>query len=383
MRTPQTDRQALVLGLLDSGTVLAYLVWSDAAPAQALALAFKLLWAAAVLPRLRLAGPDLVFLGFLTLFLLATMASAALGGSDMQAVLRYGALLAASATTLALLPPDRLADYALGLCLVPTVMALIHLVLAGLGLASWHFGRLHYLGGNHPNLGGEIGAVAVLAAALSGRKRLFWLMLGLIGLEIALMQSRAALLTVLAIGGTVFLTQVFERSTSQRQRRAALPVLIVGLVMLACTVLLVPHQLLLGDPSRGLDSGLVGRVDRWADAWQVFTQHPLWGAGAAYYERLGTGSPHNGVLYGLAQHGIAALLFWGLIALAHLSLLIWRPYQGLLLASMAVLVVLNDRFLNLNPFPFAYYVLLLKLTAGIASLRTSAPGPFVAQQARA
>jgi hypothetical protein len=115
--------------------------------------------------------------------------------------------------------------------------------------------------------------------------------------------------------------------------------------------------LLLNDEHRGVDTGFVGRDELWGGAWDAFLQSPLVGNGAGFEERLDV-NPHNFFLYGLALFGFLSLFVFGVIIYLYFDMfkkdISW--FSVLILTS--IMFVFNDRFFNLNPYPFLLYVAL-------------------------
>ncbi|HEU4960482.1 MAG TPA: hypothetical protein VFT56_08745, partial [Sphingomonas sp.] len=99
---------------------------------------------------------------------------------------------------------------------------------------------------------------------------------------------------------------------------------------------------------------------RWSNAVDMFKQSPLFGAGAVF--KTGeVASPHNFWLYAFVEFGALSILFFG----AFLSLT-WkaaqrRPEPLLIASSFFILSMFNDRFVDLNLYPFAGFVILVML----------------------
>jgi O-antigen ligase len=116
---------------------------------------------------------------------------------------------------------------------------------------------------------------------------------------------------------------------------------------------------LLDNQYRGIDTGFVGREEHWENAWNVFLQYPLFGIGFGYF-RPGTGTvtPHSMWLGMLSMMGLMSIFI--LIAMLQNG---WRIYRTniivfLLLLSFIPMTIFNDRFVNLNPYPFLFFILL-------------------------
>ena len=99
------------------------------------------------------------------------------------------------------------------------------------------------------------------------------------------------------------------------------------------------------DPNRGIGTGMSGRVQGYAVAWEAFLDSPIWGVG---YKSLGF--VHNGFLLILAESGLFSLL--GLLYLlgsSFLNFLRHKQYKYLgILLSYIVFMMTYPRSINLN-----------------------------------
>lgn len=369
---------ALALGALDTSVVLAYAAGVNPILWHLGTLALKGGLFALLRPRDRvilLNGAP--FLAIILLFIGLSAATT----MEMRGLLQAGGFLAHLTLTLALLRPDLIRHYAGAVAVVGAGAAALHVLgcLAGLVYNAW--GRFYYLGNSHPNLGGEINALCVLAAAIGWRKIPALALASVLIISILLMQSRAALVAAL---GVVTMLIVFNSQGRLSLRRvfalAAMGIAAVtagGLLGLFGSVEdLINQVLLLDDPYRGTSTGFVGRDERWAAAWGLFTSHPFFGVGLAYFEAYPAISPHNFFLFALAQHGAAALLLFAVLVVYLYRVFARSRFDFFLILPAFTLFLFNDRLMNINPYPFCVYVFLVTLSVSArASAQAHAAAP--------
>ena len=102
----------------------------------------------------------------------------------------------------------------------------------------------------------------------------------------------------------------------------------------------------------------------------VFKENPLTGVGIGSFVAHDLPSPHNFFVYGLAEMGLLFVLVLGNLIFLFAKGLTFNRWQAIYLMPALVLLTFNDRFLNLNPYPFVLIVLLFGI-----SLK-----PYAAQQ---
>jgi hypothetical protein len=364
---------ARIFGLLDSAAPLGYLAFGNALPVEIAALTLKAL---ALLVMARALRPQDVPWAFAaTLFLLTTSGAVVgqfTGAFSSFSLLQYTAFSGSLVMTMIVLARGHLLTYCRWALPIPVGVAAFHVASSLTGTAPLANGRFDYVGGTHPNLGGEIAAVTALAASLALRPRLALPLMALLFASCTLMQSRAAMVAIALLA-----VILVARGAARRLGWLLLPVLLV-MAPFAIGVwawlgtdpfaLLAENLLRLDDPDRGILSGFAGREARWAIGFDDFRRDVLFGNGIGTFEN-GLESPHNAFLYGLAMHGIVSVAFWGFLAAALARVLAARPDQVALMAALGLLLVFNDRFFNLNPYPFEYYVMILCAPAALAVAR--------------
>jgi hypothetical protein len=344
--------------VIDSLAPIPYLLALDPTTIQAPAILAKVLLVAVFWRQPTQSARRAIFVWSVAIITLtAGLVDAAFGMFSWLPLVRYSVFLVSALATLALIHPNTYRTYVAFLVPIPLLGALFHLGMTFAGAVPQQYGRYLYFWGAHPNLGGEIAAVASMAAALSLRLRRYLPTAALLLADCLLLQARAAIVTV-TVGILVRLVWA--------DKRVAVP--LIGLLVSAIGVATVsgfePLQgavavLQLDDPFRGAGSGFAGRDIRWDYALQLFASNPLLGSGLSLFDGVSAPDPHNAFLYGLASHGLLSMTFWFAIAVGLLGIARQSLNDFLILASGAVLLIFNDRFINLNVYPFAYYIMII------------------------
>lgn len=275
--------------------------------------------------------------------------------------LQYAAFGLSLVLSASLVPTRRhFAQYSRAFLMVPGSVAMLHLSSILTGQAQNHFGRYLYVGGQHPNLGGEIAAATAFLAACFLGLRWFLLAAGPLAASAITMQARAAAACIVLL---IVVRVLWVRAPQSRIVGPAVAVAFVVTIGLlggsqSDFYRYIADEVLLADDAyRGLDSGFTGRIDPWRESLRAFKVSPLVGQGIGYV--AGEIGAHNAFLYGLSRHGLLSLLIWVPLALGLSSLWQHDRRQFLLVSSTAVLFLFNARFLNLNPFPFVIYLALV------------------------
>lgn len=177
---------------------------------------------------------------------------------------------------------------------------------------SW--GRLAARAG--PTYWGMVGAVAV---AGSFAVRPIWLRTLVIGIAFATMvlaSARGALVAgglALMVMGAISFVRAPERQRGWYVLAAIVAVLVLPLVAGVAAEVLFKVD----DPRRGVGSGATGRALAWAEAWQLFVNHPWLGIGYRQHERYITAatSAHEAYLAVLAELGAIGFALYLLMVL--------------------------------------------------------------------
>jgi O-antigen ligase len=114
---------------------------------------------------------------------------------------------------------------------------------------------------------------------------------------------------------------------------------------------------LLHDKYRGLGSGFVGRDQLWTTAWQWFKASPIIGNGAGFFDRNNV-EIHNFFLFGLSEFGLLSLIIYGVIFYLFYELYRTDKKWFVCFLGIPVFWMFNDRFFNINPYPFLFYIVL-------------------------
>jgi hypothetical protein len=284
--------------------------------------------------------------------------SSILGGSHFSDYIKIFGFVAQLFVTLTIVRRENLKDYLLACVSVLFVSTLIYLVAAKLGQIDTTFGRYSYFHHSHPNLGSEIIAMSVVLAACV----LSWLPLAVIAVPslyaISLMEGRAALVVALV-------TIAAKIIGDQWRDKKRLALIAAAFTSLGALALLFSHRamhalnavFLLHDKYRGLGSGFVGRDELWSTAWHWFTAHPIIGNGAGFFDRDNI-EIHNFFLFGLSEFGLLSLAIYGMIFYLLYDLFRTDKKWFFCFIGIPVFWMFNDRFFNINPYPFLFYVVL-------------------------
>jgi O-antigen ligase len=353
---------AAVVGFLDASVTIAYLSGINPVSWHAGTLFAKLLLAAFFRKRNNsVYWVPAIFVT--TIILILTVEAPHIPSTDDY--IQVIGFLVQFALTLFLIEPASMPKYARAGGKLIVAMAALHIVFCLMDAVGQSYGRYFYFGDSHPNLGGEIAAVGAFLAAYSFPKKRALLAIVVLASDCLFMQARAAVVVCAAL---LVVTAVFndrKQIDSKRMLRVSIALVALGLaaVVLAESVSSTfSSALLLDDPNRGLGSGFSGRDDVWAFAVQLFEENPLFGTGFGYFVSIGYVGPHNIILFALAENGLSGLLVLGSIFYSAYVFSRQSWFNAALFASTLPLLMFNDRYLNLNPYPFMLYAVLMTLT---------------------
>ncbi len=304
-------------------------------------------------------------------------ASVVMGNTNLEGVVQPIGALGSLAMTAMVLSDENLAAYmkAFGLsCLMSCAVFLFQfnfVPLNGNGIVE-QSGRYSFISGTQPNFGGEFlvtGFLAFCMARVNIKVVVATFVLYLVSLN--LMQSRAAMLSIF-IGFSVYIYGEKIRRFSPASRLAlTFAVILLAGVFFALNTQSLSDLFLLQDENRGFGSGYVGREEHWEAALSVFLQSPFFGIGFGYF-RHDVVTPHSMWLAMLSMMG--AMGFFVLVAMWKSVSRIYAANKTmfLLLLAFIPMTIFNDRFLNLNPYPFLLFVVLFLPER---ALRTSTQRP--------
>ncbi len=280
------------------------------------------------------------------------------GGSQFSDYAKIFGFMTHVFITLTMIRRANLQRYVLTCVAVLFASTLIYLVAAKTGQIDVTFGRYSYFHHSHPNLGSEIIAMSIVLAACV----LPWVPLLIVTLPslyaIHLMEGRAALVVVLV---TILAKLVY----SEWHNKKRLALILGGLALAGVAALLLSNKaadalnaiFLLHDKYRGLGSGFVGRDQLWSVAWHWFLASPIIGNGAGFFDRYNV-EVHNFFLFGLSEFGILSLVIYGMIFFLFFDLYRTNRKWFFCFLGIPVFWMFNDRFFNINPYPFLLYIVL-------------------------
>lgn len=242
-------------------------------------------------------------------------------------------------------------------------ISIIYLFLILSGSIEDHFGRYMFFNGNHPNLGSEIIAVSAVAAYVTFERKIFFVF-GISALICTiLMQGRSGMIVV----SLILAYKIYICIQEQPQKiRFFLAIPLVTIILITCCVIFWPiiksiisQIVLLDDEYRGINTGFAGRTHRWQFAINLFINSPIYGAGYGYHTSNEIDSPHNFFLYGISELGLIFIPFF--VYLSTCFFVTTKNNRILLppLLLTLIMLVFNDRFINLNPYPYILYCTIL------------------------
>ncbi len=87
------------------------------------------------------------------------------------------------------------------------------------------------------------------------------------------------------------------------------------------------------------------------------------------------------MLFGLGEDGLSSLVLFASIVAGYVLSFRRNVYTAIMLLCAMPLFMFNDRFINLNPFPFVIYVM-IAVASGSRARRTAPAWTRYAQAAR-
>jgi len=345
----------LLFGFLDASVPFSYFLHVPSELWQEIALGIKVV--------ICIRSSSGVRLGRLSAFSLYSLAAIVLisygvGGAaldDYKPVIGFFANLM---FTLMFVRRSNLPAYVLACVCTIGISTLLYIVVAQTGGVQVIWGRFAYFGDTEPNLGSEIIAMSVVLATcvLPPTRLLIFAAPSLYAIN--LMQGRSGLFVSIA-SLAIKLYFGIERPKTRAITTSIL--VVVGLVLylffLDAVTAYFNALFLIDDEYRGTSTGFTGRDELWGAAWNYFLQSPVIGNGVVNYGEIGV-EPHNFFLFGLTKFGMLSFLIFGMIIYLYYDLYRYNRQWLYGLSAIPILWVFNDRFLNLNPYPFLLYVVL-------------------------
>lgn len=286
------------------------------------------------------------------------------GTSTLEGVIQPIGAIVSLLMTISILSGENVTTYmkTFGVsCLLACATFLFQLYLVPLNtpLGVWEAsGRYTFIFGTQPNLGGEVLFSGFVAFCIARTRTMF--LVGLFVLyfvSLNYMESRAALLALLlAFSMCMYVDKIKDFTLGTKATMVgAILLLLIGFFTLNHDR--IADIFLLNDEYRGAGSGFVGREDRWEAAWQTFVSYPVFGAGFNYFGREVI-TPHSMWLGLLGMMGFMSVFI--VVAMFKNGSRIYRVNTKIffMLLSAIPMTFFNDRVLNLNPYPFLFFVVL-------------------------
>jgi O-antigen ligase len=361
----RADLAAWICGLADSSVWIAFMLSSRLDYYYAISVSAKLLalvifFSIAKLPKL-----DRLVV-FAIPFVISSCASVVAGYSYFDGIPQLAGFFISLFITLSFISDANYIAYMKSFSLSIFAGAVVYLAFAYSGQIEVVWERWLYFGGEQPNLGGEILYSGVLAATLHHKKPnaslVFFIAVSVIA--IFLLEARSALIATCAA------CLIWLYYTVLRAFRPGKIFLIIVCVATATLFVLIfmsdtvwnviDKSLFLDNEYRGIGSGFSGRIERWSYAMETFIESPIFGVGVGYFRDVSMTSltPHNFWLYMLTDLGLLGVLSLAVIAICLKGL--WKENRFIfwMVMSSLPLTMFNDRFVNMNPYPFLIFVLL-------------------------
>lgn len=345
----------VIIGMLDASVPFSYFLHISSDLWQELALVLKValcLYSIKTIRLGRLAAYSLYGLAAIVLI------SYGVGGAGLDDYIKVIGFIANLLLTLLIIRRSNLPAYVFACVCTIGISTLVYLGMVETGGIQAIWGRYSYFADTEPNLGSEIIAISIVLSTCVLAPRYFVFFAAPSLYAISLMQGRSGLFVSI-----VALVVKLYFSIEQPKTRAITTIILVfiGLVLyvfLLDTVSAYFNTLfLIDDEYRGTSTGFTGRDELWGAAWNYFLKSPVIGNGVVNYAESGV-EPHNFFLFGLTKFGLLSLLIFGVIIYLYYELYRSNRQWFYGLSAIPILWIFNDRFLNLNPYPFLLYVVL-------------------------
>jgi hypothetical protein len=346
-----------MFGVLDSSAPFAYMLGVPIEIWHFFTLAAKLAIALIYSRSIRISA---ISTHFSYLLVIICLISTTFNGGEIG---DYGAFLAFCAQlfiTLTIVRRENIDAYMRTCVYTICISTFIYLLFFYTGRVSESWGRYNYFGDTHPNLGSEIIGMSIILSTLTfSLGRIILIFIPSI-YAISLMQGRAAILASFVALASYIVVRLKIRKRRSVALYTIVPLLIVGMVLFWPGIYTyISSFLFLDDEYRGLASGFVGRDDLWSGAWNYFLLSPIIGNGAGFFEHLVDVYPHNFFLYGLSEFGLLSLPVFGIMFALMFAMFRNDLQKYVSLASISIFWIFNARFININPYPFLFFAVLL------------------------
>lgn len=241
---------------------------------------------------------------------------------------------------------------------VMTYAAIAHAGICGYGIVFWDFSSAVYGGANRfgtEEMGtavwAELAVGTAIAALLSGRRWLLWLVVPIVVLVIYSTQMRGAGLA-LVISFFMYWFLIAGRNWNPLLLFSGFCLMLAGALIMSTELgSAISTALLINDQHRGLSSGFSGRLENWALAWERFLSSPIIGVGQS--DRIASNA-HNGILKIFAEYGLVfSMTMLAFVFLGLRNALRMRMYD--IFAAIVGLILFigpAPRYINFQIMPF-------------------------------
>ena len=301
--------------------------------------------------------------------LFGLLVSSAFNSVDIIDVFRV--LVAAFSIVLTLVIIDgNFKTYSVGLAINGFIISILYIILYRAGSIYEANDRLYFFNGSHPNLGGEILSVIVILSTASLRPVAFSALFTVSTYCCWLMQSRTSIIAMLLSASLYAVFWTYDRFGRIKGTLALVVIFTFGFAYLFIGASTGSDDLaqildfmynsvfLVEDSYRGSDTGLSGRDLHWYQTLQIIDDNFFAGAGIEYPRRLDILQPHNWFLYPVALFGIFGFFVILAMVVAIYKVASSNAHELVRILPIIVLLMLNDRFMNLNINPLGIYVYL-------------------------
>jgi O-antigen ligase len=366
------DRIAFLVGLLDASGYLLYLTGVDETLWHSATLAIKS--AMLVLTAKYLNGPGKEFKLLFTLLSISIVVSSIvnIGNIGVDTLFKYFAVIVSMYTTMCLIRKHFRA-YSLAYVIHGLICVLLYVIMVFRGGIDDYFGRYLFFNGTHFNLGCEIMVAFAVATAQTTRKIVALPLCVAYLYATSLMQGRSAMLAIcIVIALMLYSIIIYDRGIGRLCAIAGLLISVSAALLQSSVREKISDAFLVTDQYRGMDSGFSGRDDYWGAALDTFVSSPWFGAGIGSENESGL-QAHNFFLYGISQFGLSVLPFFLALIVLLATAVLNSNRNGWYIAAFAALLVFNDRFINMNIYPFFFYVSVLTYAAERTQLAATLP----------
>ena len=301
--------------------------------------------------------------------LLGLTISSGVNSVDLIDVLRVVMAVFSIILTLVIINGD-FKRYSIGLAAIGFAISALYIIQYRTGSIVEVNDRLYFFGGSHPNLGGEILSVIVILATTTLKPRAFSALFLVSSYCCWLMQSRASILAMIVSALLYAAFYVYSKFGKVHATISIFCLVVFGglyLVIATSSGAEGPTKVieffynsvfLVEDSYRGADSGLSGRDLNWYQTLEIIDTYFFAGAGIEYPRRLDILQPHNWFLYPVALFGLFGYFVIATMIHALVKVTISNKDELVRIVPILVLLMLNDRFMNMNINPLGIYVYL-------------------------